>query len=346
MHKFLKPIALLLAVALTATAFCGCSLAPENDPNVFSATMVTDTGGVNDGSFNQSAWAGLQRLRDEKGAKVNYTESKQVSDFLTNLDRSIDGGYDMIWGIGFDMADSVEHIARLNPNSNFGLIDATYDDIPENVCTVTFRGQDAAFIVGYIAALTTQSNAVGFIGGMHTSVIDQFEYGYKAGVAYGAKELGKEIDVQVQYAESYSDAAKAKQIALKMYSNGCDIIFHAAGQCGNGLFAAAQEQNKWAIGVDSDQSYLAPNNCLTSALKRVDNAVYEICSDMMDGEKVTGKHYEFGLAEDCVGIPEENPNLDPQTYEKAIAVEDMIKDGVISPPENEQQYNDFVTTQL
>lgn len=336
----------LIAIAMAGLMLfaTGCSSAANTDSDVFSVSMITDTGGVNDGSFNQSAWAGLTRLSQDTGVSSSYIESKQSSDFMTNIDRSVDRNYDLIWGIGYDMSDAIEREARLNPNQHFGIVDTTYDDIPANVCTVTFKAQEGAFIVGYIAGLTTETNKVGFVGGLQSVIIDQFEYGYRAGVAYAADELGKDIQVQVQYAQSYSDAAKAKQIALKMYSDGCDIIFHAAGQSGNGIIAAATDQDKWAIGVDSDQAYLSPDHVLTSALKRVDNAVYELTERYMNGENIFGQNFEFGLNEDCVGIPEDNPNMDPDVYDAAMEVEQQIRDGKVVPPYNESTFNDYLAT--
>lgn len=336
-------ISACLTLVLLACVLTGCT--EKKDEDAFRVAMVTDTAGLNDGSFNQSAWTGLQRFSADTGMEVRYTESKQNSDFLPNLDRSVDNENDLIWSIGMNTQKSLERVARLNPNQHFGLIDASFEDTPKNVMTVTFKAQDAAFIVGYIAALTTKTNQVGFIGGLKNNIIDQFEYGYRAGVAYGAKELHTEIDVQTQYAQSYSDAAKAKQIALKMYASGCDILFHAAGQSGNGMIEAAKDQNKWAIGVDSDQSAMAPDNILTSALKRVDNAIYQLSKELLNGNTdVLGKNHEFGLAEDGVGIPEENKNMDPAVYKKAMALEQIIKEGKITPPLNEEQYLSYIKT--
>lgn len=344
MKKTFRVLSGFLVFVLMAGFLTGCMDSNKGNDG-FSVAMVTDTGGVNDGSFNQSAWTGLSNLGRDTGATVRYTESKQNSDFLTNLDRSVDHNYDLIWGIGMNMGSALEREARLNPNQYFGLVDSTIEDTPENALTVTFKAQDAAFLVGYIAALTTKTNQLGFIGGIQNSIIDQFEYGYRAGVALGAKERHVNIDVQAQYAQSWSDAAKAKQIALKMYSNGCDIIFHAAGQSGNGMIEAAKDLNKWAIGVDSDQSSLAPDNILTSALKRVDNAICSISKKLMEGDTtIFGKNHEFGLAEDGVGIPENNKNMDPAVYQKAMELKQKVKDGKITPPLNQQQFQEYLKT--
>lgn len=308
----------------------------------FKVSMVTDTGGVNDQSFNQSAWEGLQQFAKETGAEVKYTESKQETDYATNLDKAADDGNKLIWGIGFAMADAITNAAKNNPDINYAIIDNAYVDTPSNVTGVVFRAQEPSFLVGYIAGKTTKTNKVGFVGGMTSAVIDQFEYGYKAGVAYAAKELGKTITVDAQYAESFSDSAKGKAIAQKMFSNGCDIVFHAAGGVGTGVIEAAKEANKFAIGVDRDQAYLAPKNVLTSALKLVNKAVQLVSKEALEGKEIGGKTYTYGLTEDAVGIPEEHSLMGDETYNAAIALEDKIKDGTITPPANKEEYEQFV----
>jgi len=304
----------------------------------FKVAMVTDTGGVNDQSFNQSAWEGLQQFGKDTGATVKYTESKQESDYATNLDKSADDNNKLIWGIGFAMADALTNAAKSNPDISYAIIDNAYDKTPSNVTGVMFRAQEPSFIVGYIAAKTTKTNKVGFVGGMTSGIIDQFEYGYKAGVAYGAKELGKKITVDAQYAESFSDSAKGKAIATKMFTNGCDIVFHAAGGVGVGVIEAAKDANKYAIGVDRDQSSLAPKNVLTSAMKLVNKAIALVSKDAMDGKEIGGKTYTYGLTEDAVGIPTEHTLMGDATYNAAMTVEGKIKDKSITPPANKADF--------
>ena len=180
------------------------------------------------------------------------------------------------------------------------------------------------------------------MGGIKNPVIDKFEFGYQAGVFQAAKELGKTINVDVQYAESFSDASKGKAIANKMFSSGCDIVFHAAGGTGVGVIDAAKEANKFAIGVDRDQSYLAPDNVLTSALKLVNVAVEKLSTEALNGTKIGGKTYTYGLKEDAVGIPTENKNVDPEVYKAAIKLEDEIKAGKIVVPADEASYKEFI----
>ena len=344
-------LSLLAVSAITVTLFAGCgssSTKPAEDKGAstekeFKVAMVTDTGGVNDQSFNQSSWEGLQNFeKNNKGAKVSYLESKQESDYATNLDKVVDGGNKLVWGIGFAMSDAITKAAKSNPDVNYAIVDNDYGDkTPANVTGVMFKAQEPSFMVGYIAGKTTKTNKVGFVGGITGNIIDQFQYGYQAGVQYAAKELNKEITVDVQYAESFSDASKGKAITNKMFSSGCDIVFHAAGGAGVGVIEAAKEANKFAIGVDRDQAYLAPENVLTSALKLANVAVENLSKEAMSGNKIGGKTYTYGLKENAVGIPTENKNMDPAVYKAAMAIQDKIKDGSIVPPYNKETFEKF-----
>lgn len=356
MKKFLSVV--LSAAMLLSTAACSsqapsssvgsgskaaASAASTASASDFKVAMVTDTGGVNDQSFNQSSWEGLESFSKETGAKVSYLESKQATDYSTNLDKLADDNNKLIWGIGYAMADAIGHSSKQNPDISYAIVDNGYDakTMGTNVAGVMFRAQESSFLVGYIAGKTTKTNKVGFVGGMTSAIIDQFQYGYTAGVEYAAKELGKTITVIPQYAQSYSDSAKGKAIANKMFSDGCDIVFHAAGGTGVGVIEAAKEANKFAIGVDRDQAYLAPKNVLTSALKLAGKAVADVSKEAKDGKKIGGKTYTFGLKEGAVGIPTTNPNVPKSVYDDAMKIQQKIIDGSIVPPFDKASYQKF-----
>ena len=307
--------------------------------------MVTDTGGVDDESFNQSSWGGLQKLEKDTKAKVSYVQSSQQADYIPNLNKLVDKNVDLAWGIGFLLGGSIEEASKQSPDKNFAIIDMAYEK-PEtlpNVTGVVFKAQEPSYIVGYIAANTTKTNKVGFVGGVKGVVIDQFDYGFRAGVADAAKELGKEIQVFVQYADSFDDEAKGKSIATKMINDGADIVFHAAGGVGKGVIEAAKEAGKYAIGVDSDQSKLAPETVLTSALKRVDVAIYDLSKRILSGEKLGGTTQVYTSKEDAVGIPEwTEKSLYPQElHKKAMEKLEEIKADKIVPPFNEATWKEY-----
>lgn len=350
-----KTISTLLTVVILVTSLCSCSFNDKTaaTDGIFKVVMSTDLGGVNDQSFNQSAWEGLQRFGQKTGAKVSYSESKSTSDFYSSLDSlSDDETTDLIWAIGFVMSDALEATAKVNLDKNYAIVDYSYgDETPNNVTGVVFRAQESSFLVGYIAGMTTKTNKVGFVGGIKGDVISQFEYGYMAGIKYAAKEQGKDIQIVSQYAESFSDSAKGKAIATKMYNDGCDIIFHAAGGVGYGVFEAAKGQaERYVIGVDRDQSYLAPDNTLTSALKLVGNAMEIISEEAMNGKEIGGVTRSFGIQEKCVGIPENNKNISPEVYKAVMDLSQKIGIGTIKISENEltipynlETYKEYIT---
>ena len=340
MKKRITALGLTVATVLSLTA-CGTkktndnNSSTENNASNYSVSMVTNVGGINDQSFCESAWVGLNNLSEQYGVKISYLESKQESDFTTNLDKMIDNDNDLIWAVGFAMSAAAKNAALMNPDQQFGIIDESYgDDTPDNMVGVMFRAQESSFLVGYAAGLTTKTDKVGFVGGIGSAILDQFEYGYRAGVAHAAKELGKEITVVVQYAESFTDAARSKAIATKMFSDGCDIVFHAAGGAGNGVIEAAKDTGNWAIGADQDQYNYAPEAILTSAIKRVDRAIEIVSTEYMNGNTIGGTTVEYGLSDGAVGLPEKNPNLADDVYQKTLEVQQEIIDGKIEVPYN------------
>lgn len=328
-----------------ALAMQGCAPAVVGDPNAPRVVMVTNLGGINDQGFCELSWKGLRRLRDEKGYAVSYIESKQESDYATNLDKAVDYQADFVWAIGFAMAEAVAFTARINADLDvkFGIVDSSTNGLP-NLTGVLFAAEEPSFAVGYVAGRTTNTNRVGFVGGIESDNIYAFEYGYVAGVAYAAKELGKEIQVDRQYAESFTDSAKGKSIAQKMITNGVDVVYHAAGSTGIGVIEAAQEMGKFAIGVDMDQSYLAPNTVLTSAIKRVDEGLFDLTPKLLSGELEGGQDIVLRLKDgNYMGIAEEHHLMPEGVYEATLAVMKEISEGRIVPPANAEAYDAYIT---
>ena len=318
----------------------GCTSKKENTEsngnNAIKVGMVADVGGINDESFNQSAWEGLQKAQKELGIEVKVIESKQASEYLGNIETLADDNMDLIIGVGNSMAGDIKTQAENYPDLNFAIIDETYDEIPENITPILFKENEAAYLTGLIAGKMTKTNEVGFLGGMENQVIYRFLYGYE----YGVNQANDEADVQVQFAGTFADAAKGKSIANQMYSNNVDIILSAAGGTGLGAIESAKEQNKYAIGVDKDQSNLAPDNVLTSALKKVDVGVYDTVKELKDGQLTGGKEKVYGLKEDGVGIPDSTKKLVPQDiidYVNTMA--DKVKSGEIKVPETKSEYD-------
>ncbi|MBO7675857.1 MAG: BMP family ABC transporter substrate-binding protein [Atopobiaceae bacterium] len=311
-----------------------------------SIEMVTDTGGVNDQSFNQLAWAGLQKLESENGWSVSYMESKQDADFVTNLDKAVDDGSTIVWGIGYAMSDAINTAAQQNPDVKFASIEGTNESGASNLTAVAFKSHEPSFVAGYIAARMSDSGKVGFIGGQESETIHQFEYGYYAGVEYANKEQGTSVTYVGQYAESFTDAAKGKSIAQKMIKDGCDVMFHAAGGAGVGMLEACNDAKVYSIGVDQDQAALFPeyDTIITSALKNVDVAVMTISKGLIDGSVEGGQNLVLGAADDAVGIAETHDKLPDEVYEAAIALFGDIKSGKIEVPDSKETLEAYVKT--
>jgi basic membrane protein A len=306
-------------------------------------TMVTDVGGVNDQSFNQSAWEGLQRAAKELGVEVSYKESKQNADYAPNMENALDDGNDLIWAIGFMMADAILEAAQNNPGQKYAIIDNAWEATPANLVGVVFEAEQCSYLVGYIAGRMTKTNTVGFIGGIKFFLIEEFEYGFKAGV----KQAGADIKILTQYAESFTDAAKGKSIANSMYQQAADIVFHAAGGVGNGLIEAAKEQGKWAIGVDRDQNYLAPENVLTSAMKRVDNGIFNLSKELVDGKFPSGKTVSYGLADGGVDIaPTSSKHVPANILADVEKLKQMIIKGDFVVPNTAETYEAYKAVTL
>ena len=312
--------------------------ADTKDASEFKVGLITDVGGVNDGSFNQSSWEGLERAGEELGVTVNYLESATDADYAPNMETFIDEDYDLIISVGYMLADATREAAEANPDTKFAIIDDATIDLP-NVTSLMFKAEQASYLVGYVAGLTTKTNNIGFVVGMTNETMNQFGYGYCA----GAIDANPDITVQQMNANSFADSATGKSMANAEITNGADIVFQAAGATGLGVIEACQEAGVYAIGVDSDQSSIAPNTVLTSAMKRVDNAVYEAVQELIEGT-LEGGVKTFDLAAGGVDIA---PSQD-LISEDVIAAVDEVKEKIISGdvvvPDNkasfEEKYGD------
>ncbi|MEH7118458.1 BMP family ABC transporter substrate-binding protein [Neobacillus vireti] len=315
----------------------------------FSVAMVTDVGGVDDKSFNQSAWEGLQKFGKDNGMQkgkggYDYVQSKSDADYATNLNTLARQDFDLVFGIGFLMQGAVDEIAKQQKDHHFAIVDSEVKE--PNVASILFKEQEASFLAGVAAAMTTKSNKIGFIGGIEGAVIERFEAGFVAGV----KAAKPEATVDIQYAGAFDKAELGQSIASKMYSSGADVIFHAAGGTGVGLFKEANDRKKknpsseiWAIGVDSDQSNMGPDVVLTSALKRVDNAVIDVSTKAKDGNFPGGKVALYGLAEDGVGLAPINSKAPNKAAIETAVKEwtDKIKSGAVKVPGTRAELKTF-----
>lgn len=335
--KLKKFISLSTAVVISSAMLVGCgnNASEGKSEKTIKVGMVADVGGINDESFNQSAWEGLQKAKEDLGIEIKVIESKQKSDYLPNIETLVDSEMDLIIGVGYVMAEDIKKQAENYPEQQFAIIDESYEDIPKNLTSILFKENEAAYLTGLIAGKMTKSNQVGFLGGINSEVVNRFEYGYKAGV----NDSNKDAQVKTQYAGTFGDAAKGKSIANQMYGDGVDVILSAAGGTGLGAIESAKEQNKYAIGVDMDQSKLAPENVITSALKKVNVGVYDTVKELVEGNLTGGEVKIYGLEQDGVGIPETTKNLVNQDILNYVNEQiEKVKSGDIKVPATKEEY--------
>ncbi len=287
-----KILALALALCMIfALAACGQSASTPAASDASAAKikvgMVTDVGGVNDKSFNQTSWEGLQALAAEDSSfEVNYLESKTDADYQTNINTFIDEGYDLIICVGYMLADATREAAEANPDQKFAIIDDDTNAALPNVACLMFAQEQASYLVGLVAGSVTETKTVGYVQGMVSDSMNKFGVGYISGVL----EVCPDATVLQYNANNFGDSAGGATAAKDMITKGADVIYHAAGGTGMGVIEACNEEGIWAIGVDTDQSNLAPDHVITSAMKRVDIASQDIAKAVKDGSYTAGVH--------------------------------------------------------
>ncbi|MET3962918.1 basic membrane protein A [Marmoricola sp. OAE513] len=317
-----------------------CETAKGDGPKV---GLAYDVGGQGDQSFNDSAYTGLAKAVEELGATCvegEATEGEAEAARETRLKDMADKGLNPIIGVGFAYSDAINAVAPNYPNINFGVIDGFDPDAKANanVAYLGFAENQGSYLVGVAAALTTKSGKIGFVGGVHNDLIKKFEAGYVA----GAKSVKPDIKVDVKYIEEsdlsgFGDPAGGKEAATAEFDGGADVVYHASGASGSGVFEAAADagDGKWAIGVDSDQYLTAPDNqkthILTSMLKRVDVATFDMIKSVADGSPVTS-YVTYDLAKDGVGYSTSGGFVDSikSQIDEAAA---KIKSGDITVPD-------------
>ena len=267
--------------------------------------LVLDVGGLGDEGFNDSAYAGMKRAEKEFDVKGEYLESSAPTDYADNLTQLAESGYNPVIAVGFLMTEDLTEVSEQFPDTQFAIVDSVVDT--PNTIDLVFREQEGSYLAGVVAGLMTQEDTeyttsdekvVGFLGGQTGPLIEKFQAGYEAGV----KSVCPDCEVLVNYAgstpEAFNDPARGKEISLQQINQGADIIYHAAGNTGSGLFDAAQQENVFAIGVDQDQAKSFPDApILTSVVKRVDNAVYGTIERVSKGGEPTGETVDSGLKE-------------------------------------------------
>jgi basic membrane protein A len=351
--KMSRILAVLLALMLVLAFVPAC--AAEEEPVVeepvveepaepaLKAAMITDTAGLGDKSFNDLTWKGFEQAESELGVEVKVLESATINDYEPNLQELALAGYSPLVATGFLLTDTVSKICVEYPDTMFINIDGFFDPVPDNVVGVGFKENEGSYLAGVVAGLATKDtfdprlndkNVIGFVGGMDVPLIRKFQAGFEA----GAKSVNPDVQVVALYTGSWDDVAKGKELGLSLIDQGADVIFAAAGGCGEGTVRACQEKGALFIGVDSDQYNTIANSgdvMLTSMMKTVDVVVFDLLKAMADDKFPAGTMQTFGLKEGGVGLApfHDFESKVPQAIKDAVtkATDDIIGGKVVVP---------------
>jgi len=329
-------LATLLTIGLLGGVGCGGQQQQQTGagPHV---GLVFDVGGLGDKSFNDLAYAGLGRAAEELGISSEYFEPAQSSDREDALRILAAGDADLIFGVGFLFSDDIRQVARDFPEKKFVCIDFSWSEgqeVPPNLVGLKFREEQGSFLVGALAAMVSESQRIGFIGGMDIPLINKFEAGYRAGARHASPTVRTIVNYAGVTGDAFKNPAKGKELAMAQYEQGADVIFHASGSTGLGVFEAAREKQKLAIGVDADQSAEAPGLVLTSMIKRVDVVVFEEIKRLTEGRFAGGVRI-LGLEEGAISYVRDSTNarwLTSDISARLDALEQEIVAGRIRVP--------------
>lgn len=328
--KNVKKIAIATVAGASALMLGACGHRGNNANNPkkdkVSVALITGGFGVSDNSFGQMSWTGIKKYGKEYGLKkglggYNYFQGSSASDYENEMEQAAQADYHTIIAAGFEFAPAIQKAAQKYPKKKFVLIDSQAKG--KNVASVMFKSQEASFLAGVAAAKTSKTGRLGWIGGVKSEILDEFEAGFVQGAQWEAKKLNKKVTIDREYVGSFTDVAKEKSIAKAMYAKGVDVISQASGGASQGLFTEANDINSektssqlkkskvWAMGVDSDQHALGEfktkngvkdNSVLTSIMTRVDTVSYMLAKKSAQGHFPGGQYLKYGLKENAVSL--------------------------------------------
>ena len=340
LHLIRLMLVAVLALGMGVVAACGSDDDKSSGSDSGSSTktekkikiaMVTDIGGLNDRGFNALAYKGLQQAKADLGADIRVVTSKSNADYIPNLSSLARQKYDLVVAVGFLMGDATAKVAKSFPNVNFAIVDFPSGALkgkPKNTHGLLFKEAEAGYLAGTMAGLYAKKKGgdqvVSAVGGQKVPAVDA----YAAGYAAGAKKANPGVKSLFSYSQDFVDQAKCKEIALNQIDQGSQVVFAVAGQCGLGALDAAKEKNVQSIGVDADQGYVN-GNVMTSALKKVDVAVFDTAKDIQDGKFKAGTDTVFDVKSGAVGLGKVNAAGQP--FEADVKkVQEQIVSGEIT----------------
>ena len=347
----LKAVLGAAVLVLSAFVICSCTKSEETTKKAMKVGMVTDAGTIDDKAFNQGTWEGIIRAEKELGVEIKYLKpvGTTEADYVKEISNLYDSGYKFIVCPGFKFETAIFKAQTKYPDAKLVLIDGnahpadSYDaQNGPNTIGILFAEQEAGFTAGLAAALQLKEGRFGFIGGMEIPAVQKFNWGWQQGIKYANENLGTNIEMHPEdfvYQGTFSDIAAGQQIAASMFDRGVTCIHAAAGGGGVGVINETKARRQvgkdvWVVGVDVNQynEGLLPDKksvVLTSAMKYVDRASYDMVKDELDGKFQGGRTLILTAKEDAVGIPPENPNLSDEVQAKVNEIYQQIKSGAI-----------------
>ena len=341
--KRFLPLAVAVALMAVLAAILGGTAPAARQAATTKVGLVSDVGGFNDKSFNQSALEGLRRAQRNLKVQGRAVQSRSASDYIPNLSSLARGGYNPTIGVGFLIADGLNTVARSFPNNRFAIIDYSvkappFTDAskgvttPRNVRGLTFNTNENSYMIGCLAALMARragGNTISAVGGLNIPTVSIFIAAYRA----GAQRCVRGTQVLIGFSQDFNAQDKCKEIALNQISQGSRVVFQVAGGCGLGALDAARERGRWGIGVDKDQSNLGAH-ILTSAVKRVDTAVFLTAQAAKAGRFRGGVDAVFNLKNGGVAVGKISPRVPKAFIVQMNKLKPLIISGKIKPPKS------------
>jgi basic membrane protein A len=314
-----------------AVALALVTMAAAADAAALRVAMITSESGLGDKGGNDMMKEGLERAKKDFGIDYVIIQPRTISDFQATIQRAAGLHFDLIIGSSFDMIKPMAAVAGSFPNQKFALLDIGPDPIAPNIASTVTKDWEGSFLVGAIAGLVTKSGTIGFVGGKDIPIIHRFFVGY----FYGAKTVNPNTNLIESYSGSFTDPAIGKEFTLAAVSSKADIVYAAAGAAGAGVIEGAKQTKTFAIGVDSNQNYMAPGFVLTSMVKRVDNEAYDQVKALSNGSFKGGAVTLYGLKEGGVDYAMDQYNKGLIPDDVVAKVEDLrkkVSDGTIVVP--------------
>ncbi|WP_099191238.1 BMP family lipoprotein [Tepidibacter mesophilus] len=332
MKKKLLGILSMTLVLVMFLVGCGSTTPQESSNEGGLKVGLVVAGGLGDRSFYDSSNEGLNMAIEKLGATGKVLECKNDATLYTDQLIQASNISDVVVVVGFEFYDVIQEVAKEFPDKKYIYIDNVIEGV-DNITCIDYKENEGSFLAGALAAMKSETGKIGMVGGMDIPVVRNFQVGYEA----GAKYVNKDIQVETIFAGDFEDPAKGKESALALYSKGVDIIFQVAGKTGEGVFEAAKDTNKFAIGVDSDQRYINPDNIIASMIKAVDLSIFESLEKVQNNEFEAGKVYEYGAKENGVSMSYGSDDMvklvDDETKAKIDELSKKIISGEIEVPE-------------